>query len=64
MREYAMAYSDEQHKSFERAARPMIKWLADNASPHSYVILTNLRAELLSGEMAMRDESFLQDDET
>jgi hypothetical protein len=57
-----MAYTHEQRKSFEEAARPMIRWLADNANPHSYVIATNLRAELLSGEIAMRDESFLTDD--
>jgi hypothetical protein len=57
-----MAYTPEQRKSFEDAARPMIKWLADNANPHSYVIATNLRAELLSGEIAMRDESFVPDD--
>ncbi|EOC1307548.1 hypothetical protein ACMS1L_002394 [Cronobacter turicensis] len=41
-------------KSFEEAAAPLIKWLAENANPHSSVIVTSESAELLSGVMAVK----------
>jgi hypothetical protein len=56
-----MARSEADKKSFEEAARPLIKWLAENANPHHTALVTNMKAELLSGEIVIRDESFLRD---
>lgn len=39
----------EQQKSFEQAARPLIKWLCENVHPHHSVIVTPTNAELLEG---------------
>jgi hypothetical protein len=54
-----MPYDPAQRESFAEAARPLIRWLAENANPQCCVIVTNVRAELLLGEIAVRDESFL-----
>jgi hypothetical protein len=56
-----MAFTAEERAAFEEAARPLIKWLAENVNPHHKAIVTSVGAELVSGEMAMRDESFLGD---
>ena len=56
-----MIFSAEERQAFEEAARPLIKWLAENVNPHHKVVVTSIGAELLSGEMAMSDESFLRD---
>jgi len=36
-------------KKFEEAARPLIKWMAENMHPHATVILTSTGAELVEG---------------
>lgn len=41
--------TDEQRKSFEEAARPLIRWLCENVHPHHSVIVTPTNAELLEG---------------
>ena len=42
--------TEEQQKSFEEAARPLIKkWLCENVHPHHSVIVTPTSAELLEG---------------
>lgn len=41
--------NEEQRKSFENAARPLIQWLCENAHPHHTVIVTPTNAELLEG---------------
>lgn len=41
--------TEEQQKSFEAAARPLIKWLCENVHPHHSVIVTPTNAELLEG---------------
>ncbi|ELY2818884.1 hypothetical protein SMC58_002778 [Cronobacter dublinensis] len=52
---------EDIHKSFEEAARPLIKWLAENANPHSSVIVTSTDAELLTGEMVVKTDEYLKD---
>jgi hypothetical protein len=42
--------NEEQRKSFEAVARPLIQWLNDNVHPHHTVIVTPTSAELLAGE--------------
>lgn len=41
--------TDEKQLTFEEAARPLMKWLAENVHPHHSVIVTPVRAELLEG---------------
>ena len=40
----------EQTDSFIEAARPLIKWLAENVHPHHTAIVTATNAELLEGQ--------------
>ena len=40
----------EEQKSFEEAARPLIKWLCENVHPHHSVIVTPTGAELLQSQ--------------
>ena len=51
----------EKIKSFELACEPLIKWLNDNANPHSTVIVNSTSAELLSGEMNYNTDKFVKD---
>lgn len=44
-----MVLTDEQKKSFEAAARPMIKWLCENCHPHVTTIIDPQSAELKEG---------------
>lgn len=53
---------DESKKqSFEEAARPLIKWLAENVHPHHSVIVTSTNAELLEGQQSVCTEEYLRD---
>lgn len=47
--------------SFEEAAKPLIKWLAENVHPHHTVIVTSTSAELLEGSMSFQTEEYLKD---
>lgn len=40
----------EEMKSFEEAARPLIKWLCEHVHPHHVAIVTGTDAQLLEGE--------------
>ncbi len=42
----------QQVKEFEMAARPLIKYLAENHHPHVTAIITSVGAELLEGLMS------------
>ncbi len=64
--EEAKADSDAAKKgynraSFENAAKPLIKWLSENANPHVSVIVDSTHAELLTGEISISTEVFLKD---
>jgi hypothetical protein len=52
---------EDQKQTFEEAARPLIKWLAENVHPHHSVIVTSTNAELLSGEQVFTTEEYLLD---
>lgn len=51
----------DQKQTFEEAARPLIKWLAENVHPHHTVIVTSNHAELLQGEQAVSTDEYLRD---
>ncbi|WP_447885237.1 hypothetical protein [Serratia fonticola] len=58
------AVSDEsaqRRNGFEEAAKPLIKWLAENVHPHHTVIVTSTNAELLEGSMSFPTDEFLKD---
>ncbi len=53
--------NEEKQRSFEDAAKPLIKWLAENVHPHHSVIVTSTHAELLEGQMVCKTDEFLRD---
>lgn len=52
---------EDKQKSFEEVARPLIKWLCENANPHSTIIIDSTHAELLSGDQAVQTDEYLVD---
>ncbi|KNA29527.1 hypothetical protein ACO03_11535 [Pantoea ananatis] len=53
--------SDEKMKSFEEAAKPLIKWLAENEHPHHTAIITSVHAELLESKISFPTMEFIKD---
>lgn len=51
----------EQYESFEVAAKPLIKWLAENVHPHHSAVVTSTDAELFMSECVVKTEEFLKD---
>ncbi|HCL5619601.1 TPA: hypothetical protein N2N50_000557 [Kluyvera ascorbata] len=51
----------DKQTSFEQAAEPLIKWLAENVHPHHSVIVTSTAAELLQSEKSHLTDKFLVD---
>lgn len=47
--------------SFEEAAKPLIKWMAENVHPHHTAVITSNSAELLETKMCSRTDEFLKD---
>ena len=56
-----MILTDEQRKTFEVAARPMIEWLNDHCGPHAAVIIDGCRCNLLEGVAGFRTEDYFAD---
>lgn len=52
---------DQRPNGFEEAAKPLIKWLAENVHPHHTAIVTSNSAELLEGSMSFPTDEFLKD---
>lgn len=46
---------------FEQLAKPLIKWLNENANPHSHIIIDSTSAEVVVGVMATCTTEFLRD---
>lgn len=51
----------DQQESFEEAAKPLIKWLNENANPHSAIVVDSNSAVLYSGEALVVTDEFIQD---
>jgi hypothetical protein len=47
--------------SFEQAALPLIKWLAENVHPHHTAIVTSDSAELAEGKIVIRTNEYLKE---
>ena len=52
---------DERQKSFEVAVEPAIKWLCDNAHPHTKIIVDCTSAELVEGCMCFLTDKHVRD---
>lgn len=58
------ADSDKPHydrTSFEDAAKPLIKWLNENANPHASVIVESDGATLYTAEIHSQVKDFIKD---
>lgn len=54
-------YADQPVDEFEVAARPLIKYLAENHHPHVTCIVTNDNAQLLEGQRAIHVPDYIKD---
>jgi len=56
-----MILTKEQKEDFEKAARPMMKYLGKNHHPHVTVIIDNGRAEILEGSATVVTNDYIPD---
>ncbi|MEB1072495.1 hypothetical protein VC894_16920 [Citrobacter freundii] len=54
-------FEKPKQKSFEDAAKPLIKWLNESANPHTSVSIDATSAQLLTGEIGIHTEEFIKD---
>lgn len=54
--------SKDELLDFEEAAKPLIKWLAENRNPHATAIATGKQAVLLQTEAATAEISDYEDE--
>ncbi|EMF0763927.1 hypothetical protein V2E84_003883 [Klebsiella variicola] len=47
--------------SFEDVVKPVIKWLNENANPHTSVSIDATSAQLLTGEIGIHTEEYIKD---
>ncbi|AXS44824.1 hypothetical protein D0896_10860 [Klebsiella pneumoniae] len=65
--EFAMAYLADSFfgkpitSSFEDVVKPVIKWLNENANPHTSVSIDATSAHLFTGEIGIHTEEFIKD---
>jgi len=52
---------EKKMNEFKEAAKPLMKYLADNFHPHTSVIVDSTRAQLLEGVRAFKTEEFIKD---
>ncbi len=51
----------DRSSSFEDVVKPVIKWLNENANPHTSVVIDATSAHLLTGEIGIHTEEFIKD---
>lgn len=56
-----MILTPEQIKQFEEAAKPLMKFIAENFHPHAKAIVENNRAEILEGSATVLTDEFIKD---
>ena len=52
---------EEQQEKFEKAVRPLMKYLAENHHPHNSVYVTSRTAELLEGQKCLNTNEYIVD---
>ncbi len=55
------AGAEKRRQEFTEAARPLVKYLAENHHPHVTALVTGNGAELLEGLCAFTDDTFVKD---
>lgn len=50
-----------RRSSFENVVKPVIKWLNENANPHTSMSIDATSAQLLTGEIGIHTEEFIKD---
>lgn len=53
--------NNSRSSSFEDVVKPVIKWLNENANPHTSVNIDATSAQLLTGEIGIHAEEFIKD---
>lgn len=53
--------SKEKLAEFEAVAKPLIKWLNDNHHPHTTIIITPDRAEIMEVILAFPTTDYIRD---
>lgn len=53
-------FAGKSEKTFEELVRPLIKYLAENHSPHTSIIITNTSAEIVDGKLCFHTEDYLE----
>jgi len=61
MQRYSAGFEKDKYKSLEEVARPLIKWINDNANPHAIIVIDGSSAVLYSGEKSVLTEEFIKD---
>ena len=56
-----MILTTEQRAAFAAASEPLMKWLSETCHPHTTVLLTSTRAELVEGVMGHVTDKFIKD---
>lgn len=56
-----MKISKIKQKEFEIYSRKLIEWLCDNTDPHCTIIINQNGAELLSGELGIITNDYIND---
>lgn len=53
--------TEAQRAEFEKLARALMKWLAENQHPHTHIVITANTAELSEGVSAISTDEYLVD---
>ena len=56
-----MILTNEQKENFEKAVKPLMKYLAENHHPHVTAIVEGGRAEILEGSASVVTDEFILD---
>jgi len=56
-----MRHSKEKIQSFQQVAEPVIQWLNENTDPHTSILITVDRADLMSGEIGFPAKRYIKD---
>lgn len=56
-----MILTEKQKQDLEEAAKPLMKYLAENHHPHTLVIVESDRAELLESSATVKTDEFIKD---
>jgi len=53
--------NEKQQQETLEAAKPLIKWLADNINPHAHIVVTSTSVELMQSIACENTNKFIKD---